>query len=297
MSEKERHKNMKRDLLQWFQEDTQPQLGPHRNEVAFQCNDHIHFWHIPPWVAYVDDERRMSHPEGGYFQPDVTLLDYKGNPVAVLEVKDTNRENKVISAARGLGIPYFRFDCPPLGATAHELWVRQREMPWFREEGTGFHAEWEGRIGDDGQTVYSSPIRVAGNQPGRVIMGPIAWANATNLTCEGATWLQNREDSLGRAEHYRDKRAETAREIGQNLLWEIETQRRNPHHWSAGIGELQLAGTVGIYPLNRDGETGKYLPCDITSLLDKWGNETIAMRKGLADRNQSQRPKPSQMFY
>ena len=127
-------------------------------------------------------------------------------------------------------------------------------------------------------------------------MGPIAWANATNLTCEGATWFQNQEDGWGRAEHYRDARIETARDIGKNLLWEIETQRRNPHHWSAGIGDLQLAGTIGIYPLNRDLETGKYLPCDITSLLDKWGNETVAMHKAMADRNQSRCPKPDEMF-
>ena len=296
MPENERHQNLKNEILQWLQEDAQPQFGHHRNEVAFQCDDHIHFWRVPPWVAFVDDERRMRHPKGGHFQPDVTLLDHKGNPVAVLEVKDTNRVNKVNSAARMLGIPYFRFDCPPVGATANELWVRQQEMPWYREKDTGFHASWEGEVGEDGQTVYSRPIHLAGNQPGKVVMGPIAWANATNLTCAGATWFQHQEDGLGWSVHYRDLRAETAQEIGQNLLWEIESQRRNPHHWSAGIGDVQLAGTIGIYPLNRDLETGKYLPCDITSLLDKWGSETVAMHKALADRNQSQRPKPCQMF-
>ena len=127
-------------------------------------------------------------------------------------------------------------------------------------------------------------------------MGAMAWANATNLTCEGATWLQNHEDGWRWGEHYRDARLETARDIGQHLTGEIETLRRNPHHWSAGIGELQLAGTIGIYPLNPDPETGKYLPCDITSLLDKWRNETVAMHKALPDRNQNQRPKPCQMF-
>ena len=295
MPEKERHQNLKNDLLKWLQEDTQPQLGHRLNEVVFQCDDHIHFWHIPPWTAFADAERRMPHPEGGYFQPDVALLDYRGNAVAVLEVKHTNRANKVRSAACALGIPYFRFDTAPPDATAHELWVRQEEKPWFAEAGS-FHASWEGEMRDVGRTVYSRPISVAGNQPGQVIMGRMAWANATNLTCDGATWLQDREDGLGWAEHYRDARAETAREIGHNLLWEIETRRTNPYWWSAGIGEVQLAGTIGIYPLNKDLETGKYLPCDVTSLLCKWGQESMAMRKALADLNQRRQPKPLQMF-
>ena len=129
MPENDRHRTLKKNLLQWLQDDTQPQLGRHWNEIAFQCNDHIHFWTIPPWVAFIDVERRMSHPEGGHFRPDVALLDYQANPVAVLQIKDTNRVNRARSAARSLGIPYFRFDCPPDGATAHELWVRQGEKP------------------------------------------------------------------------------------------------------------------------------------------------------------------------
>ena len=99
--------------------------------------------------------------------------------------------------------------------------------------------------------------------------------------------MQNQEDSWKSAGYYRDARTETAHEIGQHLLSEIEMIRRNPHHWSAGIGDIQLAGTIGIYPLNPDAATGEYLPCDITSLMDKWANENIAMRKALADRNQS----------
>ena len=297
MSENERHRNLKTDLLQWLQEATRPELSQRMHEIVFQCNDHIHFWQVPTWVAFIDVERRMQHPEDGHYRPDVAVLDYKGNPIAVLEVKHKNRRNKAWSAARILGIPYFRFDCPPPAATAHELWVRQDERPWYwQDDAKSFHAEWEGEPGDDGEVVYKRPIRVVGNQPGSVIMGPMAWANATNLTCEGATWLQNRERGWGLAEHYRDARAETARDIGRTLMHEIETRRQNPHYWTAGIGELQLAGTVGIYPLNPDLETGKYLPCDITSLLDKWGNETVAMHRALDVLNQRQRPKPCQMF-
>ena len=295
MSESERHQTLKKDLLDWLQKDTQPQCGLRWSEIAFQCNDHIHFWNIPPWAAFADSERWMPHPEGGRCKPDVVLLDYQAKPLAMLEVKHTNRVNRVYSAALHLSIPYFRFDCPPEGSTTHELWVRQNET-WFSGAQDGFHASYQGEMGADGHIVYPGPIEVAGNQPGQVIMGPIAWANSTNLTCEGATWLQHQNENWGRATHYRDARAETAREIGQNLMREIEMFRRNPYHWSAGIGEIQLAGTIGIYHLNKEATTGKYPPCDITSLLDKWGNENIAMHKALAEKNKNQQPRPNQMF-
>ncbi|MCY4560358.1 MAG: hypothetical protein OXF79_29165 [Chloroflexi bacterium] len=296
MPEKERHQNLKRELLRWMQDDVQPQFGRHMTEIAFQCNDHIHFWRLPPWAAFVDEERRMPHPDGGHFQPDVVILDYQAKPIGVLEVKHTNRSNKVTSAALRLQIPYFRFDCPATGATEHELWVRQNENPWFSENTTSFHASWEGEVREDGEVVYPGPIRVSGNQPGQVIMGKIAWANATNLTCEGASWLQKREDGWGWATHYRDKRLETARKLGTNLLWEIETRRQNPYHWNAGIGDVQLAGTIGIYPLNKDYETGKYLPVDVTSLLQTWGEETMSMHRALTRMNDGQQSRPSEMF-
>ena len=295
MPEKERHRNLKSELLKWLQADTKSQIGHRMNQVAFHCNDHIHFWRVPPWAVFADAERRMPHPDGKHFQPDVTLLDYSGEAVAVLEVKHTNRNNKVRSAACALGIPYFRFDAPPPVATAHEMWVRQVEEPRIAGAG-GFHAWWQGGVSEDGHTVYPSRISVSGNQPGQVVMGAIAWANATNLTHEGAAWLQDNEDGHRWAEYHRDARIDTAQEIGKNLLNEIETCRTNPHWWSAGIGDVQLAGSIGIYPLNKELETGKYLPCDVTDLLHKWAQETAAMNQRLKDLEHRKQSKPCQMF-
>ena len=113
--------------------------------------------------------------------------------------------------------------------------------------------------------------------PGSVNIGNILFANATNLSCEWADWYDKGENLWENATFYRDGRCKLAKELGQKILDAMETSSRNPQPFTAGIGEWQLHGEIGIYHLNRQPESGKYPAVDIAGLVERHRVEHAAM--------------------
>ena len=73
----------------------------------------------------------------------------------------------------------------------------------------------------------------------------------------------------------------------------MDTLNRNPQPFTAGIGEWQLHGKIGIYHLNRNPETRKYHPVDIGILMEQQRLEHIAMVQvmdALKVHNEADRP-------
>ena len=107
------------------------------------------------------------------------------------------------------------------------------------------------------------------------------FANATNLTCEWADWHDRGESLWKSATLHRDGRAKLAQEMGQKILDAMETFNRNPQPFTAGIGEWQLHGEIGIYHLNRNPDMGKFHAIDIASLVERQRVEHIAMLQAM----------------
>ena len=252
-------------------------------DVAFPCNDHLHFWPMPPSAAWVESERFRETPGGVKYKPDVVILDDQDRPLAILEVTDRNRTNNCIRAADELNIPWFRFWAPPSEATQAEFATRvypDDHIGWI-DGNDGWSASTDGWYDEETggvryDTIYHSEVAT-----GSINLGKILYANSTNLTCEWAAWYTTREELWKGATWRRNSRNHTAQQIGFKILDEMETMSRNPQTFTVGIGNYQLHGNVGIYPLNPDPGTGKYRPTDITQLIETWQEENLEMRRNL----------------
>ena len=69
--------------------------------------------------------------------------------------------------------------------------------------------------------------------------------------------------------------------MGEKILGAMDTLNRNPQSFTAGIGEWQLHGEIGVYDLNRNPDTGKYHPLDIGSLMEQQRLKHIAMLQAM----------------
>ena len=281
MSENVAHKEFKNKLLQFLRADVAGQQAMRCVEIAFPCNDHLHFWPIAPWAAWVESERLRETPNGVRFKPDVVILDDQDRPLAILEVTERNRTNKCKRAANELNIPWFRFWAPPSEATQAELATRvypDDHIGWtggkdgWSMSADGWYDEETGGVRYG--TIYHSEVA-----PGSINLGKTLYANGANLSCEWAAWYTTREELWKGATWRRDRRNHIAQDIGSTILHEMETMHQNPQPFTAGIGNYQLHGTVGIYPLNPDPAAGKYRPADITTLLETWREENLEMHR------------------
>ena len=279
MSENAPHREFKDKLLKFLRADIAGQAAWKMADIGFSCNDHTHLWAIPPWAAWVESERQRRTGSGLTYRPDVVILDADDNPLAIVEVTDRNRDNNCRRAAAEIGIPWFRFWAPPPESTQAVLAARTFPQGHWFQDSDGFHAKVDGyehngaaRFG----TIFHSQVA-----PGSVNIGNILFANATNLTCEWADWYDKRENLWKSATLHRDRRGKLAQELGQEILDAMETFNRNPQPFTAGIGEWQLHGEIGIYPLNRNPETGKYHPVDIAGSVELYRVEHIAMLQAL----------------
>lgn len=291
MSENAPHREFKDKLLKFLRSDVAGQAAWKMADVAFTCNDHTHLWAVPPWAAWVESERFRTTPSGLRYRPDIVILDADDNPLAIVEVSDRNRANHCLQAADELEIPWFRFWAPPPEATQAVLAARTYPAGhWFRDS-DGFHAEVDGYV-QDGATrfgmVYHSEVA-----PGSVNIGNILFASATNLTCQWADWHYKGESLWKSMNIHRDRRSKLAQEIGGKILDAMDTLNRNPQPFTAGIGEWQLHGEIGIYNLNLNPDTRKYHPVDIGNLMEQQRMEHIAMLKAmdaLKAHNETGRP-------
>ena len=278
-------------MLKFLRADIAGQSAWKMADIGFSCNDHTHIWAIPPWAAWVESERQRKAVSGLAYRPDIVILDADDNPLAIVEVTDRNRVNRCRRAADELEIPWFRFWAPPPEATQAVLATRTYPQGHWLGNSGGFHAEVDG-YDQDGATRFGT-IHHSEVAPGSVNIGNILFANATNLTCERADWHDNRENLWKNATFCRDGRGKLAKELGEKILDAMETSNRNPQPFTAGIGEWQLHGEIGIYQLNRHPDTGKYPPVDIAGLMERHRVEHAAMLKtmeALAHHNEKDRP-------
>ena len=283
MSENNAHKEFKDKLRNFLRDDVAGPPALRRTDIAFPCDDHTHLWPMPPTAAWVESERRRQTTGGVKYLPDIIILDYRDNPLAILEVTDSNRKNNSRRAADELKIPWFRFWAPPSEATQAELSTRVYPDDWtgFRAEHDGWSSDIEGWFdeqtgGERYGTIYHSEVA-----PGSINIGHILYANSTNLSCEWADWYSLREQSWKSATWRRDGRHHTAQAIGGEILHAMQTMQQNPQQFTAGIGSYQLHGSVGIYPLNPEPGTRRYSPVDIATLLERWQESDSAMRQSL----------------
>ena len=291
MSENAPHREFKDKLLKFLRSDIAGQAAWKMADIAFTCNDHTHLWAVPPWAAWVESERFRKTPSGLSYRPDIVILDADDNPLAIVEVSDRNRVNHCRQAANELEIPWFRFWAPPPEATQAVLAARTYpEGHWFRDS-DGFHAEVDGYV-HDGATrfgmIYHSEVA-----PGSVNIGNILFASGTNLTCQWADWHDKGESLWKSVNIHRDRRAKLAQEMGRKILDAMDDFKRNPQPFTAGIGEWQLHGEIGVYDLNRNANTGKYHPVDIGNLMEQQRLEHIAMLQAmdaLKGHNEADRP-------
>ena len=291
MSENAPHREFKDKLLKFLRSDIAGQAAWKMADIAFTCDDHTHLWALPPWAAWVESERLRKTPSGLSFRPDIVVLDANDIPLAIVEVSDRNRVNHCRQAADELEIPWFRFWAPPPEATQAVLAARTYpEGHWFRDS-DGFYAEVDGFVVDGAARfgmIYHSEVA-----PGSVNIGNILFANSTNLTCRWADWHDKGESLWKSVNVHRDGRAKLAQEIGGKILDAMDSLNRNPQPFTAGIGEWQLHGEIGIYDLNRNPDTGKYHPVDIGGLMERQRLEHIAMLQAmdaLKVHNKSDRP-------
>ena len=291
MSENAPHREFKDKLLKFLRSDIAGQAAWKMADIAFTCNDHTHLWAIPPWAAWVESERLRKTPSGMSYRPDIVILDAADNPLVIVEVSDRNRVNHCRQAADELEIPWFRFWAPPPEATQAVLAARTYpEGHWFRD-GDGFHSEVDGYV-QAGATrfgmIYHSEVA-----PGSVNIGNILFASATNLTCQWADWHDKGESLWKSVNIHRDRRAKLGQEMGRKILDAMDDFNRNLQPFTAGIGEWQLHGEIGIYLLNRNPNTGKYHPVDIGNLMEQQRLEHIAMLQAmdaLKAHNEADRP-------
>ena len=275
MSENAPHREFKDKVLKFLRADIAGQAAWKMADIGFSCNDHTHLWAIPPWAAWVESERQRKTVSGLIYRPDIVILDADDNPLAIIEVTDHNRVNRCRRAADELEIPWFRFWAPPPEATQAVLATRTYPQGHWLGNSDGFHAEVDGYDQDGATrfgTIYHSEVA-----PGSVNIGNILFANATNLSCEWADWYDKGENLWQNATFYRDGRGKLAKELGQKILDAMETSSRNPQPFTAGIGEWQLHGEIGIYHLNRQPESGKYPAVDIAGLVERHRVEHAAM--------------------
>ena len=275
MSENQPHREFKDKVVQFLRKDIAGQSARKMADIGFTCNDHTHLWAIPPWAAWVESERQRRTGSGLAYRPDIVILDADDNPLAIIEVTDRNRVNHCRRAADELEIPWFRFWAPPPEATQAVLATRTYPEEHWLHDSDGFHAEVEGVV-EDGAARFGTILH-SEVAPGSVNIGNILFANATNLTCRYADWYDKGEKLWKDINLYRDGRGKLSKELGEKILDAMEAFSRNPQTFTAGIGEWQLHGEIGIYDLNRDSTTGKYPPVNIAGLMERHRAEHAAM--------------------
>ena len=196
MSENAPHLEFKNKLLQFLRADVAGQQALRWVDIAFPCNDHLHFWPVPPWAAWVESERFRETPNGVRYKPDVVILDDQDRPLAILEVTASNRTNNCIRAANELNIPWFRFWAAPSEATQAELATRvypDDHIGWTGGA-DGWSASTDGWYNEETGGVRYGTIYHSEVAPGSINTGNILYANSTNLICEWADWYTTREE-------------------------------------------------------------------------------------------------------
>ena len=110
-----------------------PELAQASQFVVWTCrpHGHDHLFDLLDGAADAVDERRLPLAQGGYCVPDVTILDARGEPTALIEVVHTHAEGKSLVAARERDIPLFVVPAPT-------NWVLEPHLPppepWVRGE-------------------------------------------------------------------------------------------------------------------------------------------------------------------
>lgn len=82
--------------------------------ITWTCDPHGHdrLYDLLDGAVYAVAERRLPLADGGYCVPDITVLDGRREPAALLEVEHTHAPERSLIAARERDIPLFVVPAP-----------------------------------------------------------------------------------------------------------------------------------------------------------------------------------------
>ncbi len=126
-------------------------LTPRRTAqlITWRCHSsgHDHILDLLDGAAAAVAERRLPLTQGSYCQPDITILDARGDPTALLEVQHTHAPARSLIAARERDIPLFV-------ALAPADWMIE---PRFPPPEAGGHTDVDRALRGAADAFYRSP--------------------------------------------------------------------------------------------------------------------------------------------
>ena len=167
--------------------------------ITWTCHPdgHDHLFDLLDGAADAVAERRLPLAEGSYCVPDITILDARGEPTALLEVEHTHPPDGSLIAARERDIPLFVVPAPadwvlepgfaapePVGHTAVDRALREVTDAFYRSPGSDLDRRFAySTVEDDDGRLASG--RYVGSAPGRADLPPL---HGHAIQARSCTW-------------------------------------------------------------------------------------------------------------
>ena len=178
--------------------------------ITWTChpNGHDHLFDLLDGAVHAVAERRLPLANGSYCQPDITILDARGEPTALLEVQHTHPPEGSLIAARERDIPLFvalapadwmiepGFPPPELGAhTDVDRALRELTDAFYRSAGSDLDRRFAyPTVEDDDDRLMSG--RYVGSAPGAGDRPPL---HGHAIQARSCTWsCDHAHDALRR---------------------------------------------------------------------------------------------------
>ena len=173
--------------------------SPASQFITWTCqpDGHDHLFDLLDGADHAVAERRLPLAQGGYCIPDITLLDGRDEPTALLEVEHTHAPERSLIAARERDIPLLvvpapadwilepRFAPPePWGHTSEDRALREAADVFNRSVGSEFNRRFEYSIVEDDEGRLASG-RYVGSAPAAADRPPLHGHAIQALSC---TW-------------------------------------------------------------------------------------------------------------
>lgn len=207
------HEQWKDALLDLLRQKLTP-YGRHSDAsqfITWRClpDGHDHLFDLLDGAVRAVAEQRLPLADGSYCIPDITLLDARDEPTALLEVQHTHAPEGSLIAAEERDIPLFVVPAPadwmiepgfaPPEASGHtdvDRALREMVDAFYRSPGSDLdrRAAYSTVVDDDGRLAsgrYVGSPPVAGDRP--PLHGHAIQARSCSWPCERAHGALNRQ--------------------------------------------------------------------------------------------------------